>query len=199
MCCYIYISPFLKYTCTVWIELCGLFEILIFFFDKRWCIVNLSSILQSYAVIFSSITAWHGCIVRKTFQQRLQKGVFKRSMKKYWKTCTTKWSVCTKKSRRIFVPVLWYDIKSHLSIYELQFSDKSSRTQNYYSKGDFLIVDCQLYVSKLDLHRNNSKGFRLSKFSAWYRGLIPGAVKCYLLELSVAKQRNKNKGERGYK
>lgn len=72
-------------------------------------------------------------------------------------------------------------------------------TQNYYSKGDFLIVDCQFYVSKLDLHRNNSKGFRLSKFSAWYRGLIPGAVKCYLLELSVAKQRNENKGERGYK
>lgn len=78
-------------------------------------------------------------------------------------------------------------------------TSRAAVTQNYYGKGDFVIVDCQFYVRKLDLHRNNSKGFQLSKFLLWYRGLIHGEVKCYLLELSAAKQRNENKGERGYK
>ena len=97
---------------------------------------------------------------------------------------------------------LFYGMTSRAIYQFMNYNFPTSRavvTQNYYSKGDFVIVDCQFYVSELHLHRNNSKGFRLSKFSLWYRGLITGAVKCYLLELSVAKQRNENKGERGYK
>ena len=63
---------------------------------------------------------------------------------------------------------LFYGMTSRTIYQFMNYNFPTSRavvTKKYCSKGDFVIVDCQFYVSKLDLHRNNSKDFRLSKFS----------------------------------